>query len=313
MRAIVTSVLIFFTIISPGQIGAKKHAGNITGTWINDAQGLKLILTPQGTGEFREEAIKYVKHNDKLHVSKSDITTIYTCQINGDELILSGGDLKESIMFKRGIPVATGLTQQEISEYNIPKELLGFWIGYNETIEFKPDAQCIYRDRPWPYLVSADVITLQTVQGNFIMHYKITGKDLHLSFGGADHIYQRQQAADSVATKPTHALDTTLIGKWCYGFVPSGTSISNTECFYLNSDGTYVYTTEAAKSDKGDDTTQSSDTGLWWREGTQLFLDSNGQGRAAYTIRKMNHSKTGDPMIVLNGKNYISYERRRPW
>jgi len=295
------------------QIGSKKHLGNITGNWVNDSLNLRLILTPHGTGEFRGDAVQYVKHADKLHISKSAVTTVYTFALVGDILTLSGGDLDNAVTFRRTAPIASGLTQHEISEQNIPKELLGLWTGYNETIEFKPDAQCIYRDRPWPYLVSNDVIKLQTVQGNFIMHYKIQSDNLHLTFNGADHVYTRHVESVNEHIEPVHKLDTTLIGRWCYGFVRSGSSASNSECFQLNDDGTYVYMAEAIKQNVASDTTRSTDTGNWWSEGTQLFLNSANQGKAAYTLKKMNHPKTGDAMIVLNGKNYISYDRRKPW
>jgi hypothetical protein len=300
------------------QIGSKKHNGVIAGFWINNQTGFKLVLNPEGSGEFNGEGITYVTHGNKLHVTRSAVTTIYDTQLEGNLLTLSAGDLASPVTLTRTHPIATGLTTQEISEQDIPQPLLGIWEGYNETIEFKPDAQCVYRGKPWPYTVADSVITLQTPQGNFIMKYYLSidtiGADtLHLSFYGADHLYTRHTDEDAAQSEPVHKIDSTLVGNWCYGFVLSGTSQSNSECFQFNADGTYLYITEKAKKSSEAGASKSTDTGQWWSEGTQILLRSSGQGRAAYTIKKMNHPKTGDAMVVLNGKNYISYDKRKPW
>ena len=58
---------------------------------------------------------------------------------------------------------------------------------------------------------------------------------------------------------------------------------------------------------------QSSDTGTWQVQGNRLHYQSRTRGKGSYQLQKINHPKTGDPMIVLDGEPYVTFYQKAPW
>jgi hypothetical protein len=329
-------VMLITSITAASQIGAKTQQSKIYGIWTNNDFGFQmtLMLNADGTGEFDGEVIKFIVQGDKLQVTQQGVTNAYTYLLQNNALTLSGGDLEKAIIFARqgGDAPAPEIDQTKTIKdsgpvADIPKNLLGLWSGYNETIEFKPDAQCIYRGQPWPYTVSNNVITLQTPQGNFLMAYKITGNQLDLTVNGKNFTYTKGAAPANTTSNnaPTSSggknLDMSLVGKWCYVNVYSGNSggSSSSECITLKQDGTYEYYSESSRSVNtpqvyGGTSSQGSDRGQWWTEGGRIFYNSPTSGQGSYKLEKRNHPKnTSDPMIVLDGKTYVTFYNKPAW
>jgi hypothetical protein len=117
-----------------------------------------------------------------------------------------------------------------------------------------------------------------------------------------------------------------LAGKWCYINVSSSSnaSISSSECITIYANGTYEYYSESSGSASGtnqygDQTfsggtaSQSSDRGMWRLDGNTLNVQSQSSGFKTYTFQKMNHPKNKDPMIVIDGRTFVTYYQKQPW
>jgi hypothetical protein len=317
MRLPVLFIFIIFCCDHSGaQIANSKHDGVIAGTWVtqDSINQMMLVLDSHGTGQLNGHPIKFTTHHhNKLHITDASVTTIYTYDLTGSVLKLSGEGLDKPILLQRGSSAihTTTTNTHDNSEHNIPKNLLGLWKGYNETIQFKPDAQCLYRGKIWPYIVSNNIITLQTPQGNFIMTYTINDRDLHLAFGGADHVYTKEVTVELVQTPEGKTLDLSMAGKWCY-IIPSSGNGKSSECMIFNHDGTYEYSTETTQT-ANVKASLYSDTGTWWLEKNQIFFKTEKQGEGSYTFEKFNHPETGDAMISFDGKTFASSSNHAPW
>jgi hypothetical protein len=84
------------------------------------------------------------------------------------------------------------------------------------------------------------------------------------------------------------------------------------ECFQHNPDGTSTYAYEGSMSASapgmsGGTASQSSDSGRWSYNGTQLTAHSGNGKVSTYTLEKRNHPKNKrDPMICLNGTCFVT-------
>jgi hypothetical protein len=324
------------TSICTAQIGAKTQQGKIHGIWQNNDFGyqMTLMLNTDGTGEFDGEPIQFSTQGNKLSVTAEGITTNYSYTLQGNALTLSGGDLEQAITFKKqggqttasqNTQASTSTSQKTTTASSLPKNLLGVWSGYSETIEFKSNGQCIYRGQTIPYSVSGNYITLSTAEGNFMMGYAVSGNQLNLQFNNQTFTYSKGGAGATTTGKTTttagkNKLDMSLVGQWCYMNVNSTSSggSSTSECIRLKEDGTYEYSFESSRSVNTNDisggtASQDSDRGTWWVEGNRIFYQSNTKGQGSYELVKRNHPKTNDAMIVLDGRTYVTYYNRPSW
>lgn len=294
---------------------------------------MTLMLNTDGSGEFDGEPIRFSTQGDKLSVTQNGVSNTYTYVLSGNFLKLSGGDLDQAITFTRqgsapsNQSATTASTNQTATNQSasLPKNLIGVWSGYNETLEFKSSGECVYRGQAYRYSVSGNIITLETVQGNFLMEYAVTGNQLNLTVNGQKVVYTKGNAASTNTTGTVKSgkgnLDMTLVGQWCYMNVYSTYSggSSSQECITLKADGTYEYFSESSRSVNtntvvGGTSSQNSDRGTWWTEGNRIYYNSPTNGQGSYQIEKRNHPKnTSDPMIVLDGRTYVTATRKNPW
>jgi hypothetical protein len=306
---IFAATLILAAQFCNAQIGAKAQSGKLQGIWTNNEFGFQmmLMLNADGSGEFDGESIKYTSQGDKLVVTQSGTSNTYAYVLKGNELTLSGGDLEKAITS---------------ANTNIPKELLGSWTGYGETVEFKADGKSIIRGQSVPFTVSGNNLTLQTAQGNIMMAFSVNGNSLNMIANGQNFTYTRAGGGSASPTTNVGGknLDMSLVGKWCYMKVSSSYSggSSTEECITLKEDGTYSYYYESSRSVNTSDlsggtASQDSDSGTWWVEGNQIFYNSRTQGQGSYQLEKRNYPKTGDPMIVLNGRTFVTAYNRPGW
>jgi hypothetical protein len=83
----------------------------------------------------------------------------------------------------------------------------------------------------------------------------------------------------------------------------------------LNADGSYVWHWEVVDTNSlGGAWGQEDDRGTWSATDSSLTLRSNEGRTSTMTLEKRNHPKnTNDPMIVLDGKAYVTATTRSPW
>ena len=330
-------LVLFLETQSLAQIGAKIQQGDkIQGTWQNAQFGyqMTLLLNENGTGEFDGESITYKAQAGKMQITQAGQTTAYSYSLQGNSLTLSGGDLDAAITFSRagskqnatGNPTVTQQTAtQPTTTSSTNAALIGLWTGQGETIEFKPDGQCVYLGNTFQYQLSTGHITLMTPQGNALIAYSVNGKQLNMTVNGQNFIYTKGGANNSQTLAATNATGSgrvamELVGKWCWTNVNSTNSggSSSSTCIALNANGAYEYASERSMDTNTNSfwagtSSQTNDAGTWWVQGDRIFYNSRTRGQGSYRLQKMNHPKTGDPMIVLDGEPYVTFFQKAPW
>ncbi len=310
------------------QIGAKAQQGKIQGVWTNSDFGyqMTLMLNTDGSGEFDGEIIAYSLQGTRLTVKQQGQTTVYDVVLSVNTLRVSGGDLEQAITFQRqGSSGSTSTTSAATTTTagNVPKNLLGIWSGYGETLEFKSNSECVYRGQTFSYGMAGNQITLETGQGSIPMQYAISGNQLTIVLNGQTFLYTKGASSASGHSQSKTAngkADQALVGQWCYVNVYSSNSggSSSTECITLKADGTYEYYSESSRSVNtntvvGGTSSQGSDRGTWSVQGDRIYYNSQSQGSGSYQLVKKNHPKTNDPMIVLDGRTYVTQTIKSPW
>lgn len=107
-----------------------------------------------------------------------------------------------------------------------------------------------------------------------------------------------------------------LIGKWCYmsNVTSSDGGRMSNECITFYENGTFEYYTESASSgSSGGYASQSSDKGTWTVSESTIQVESNSNGPASYSYLKQNHPKNGDPMLIIDGRAFVTYYNKSPW
>ena len=109
-----------------------------------------------------------------------------------------------------------------------------------------------------------------------------------------------------------------LCGKWVYysgGSTYTGGGYSVERSVTFHPDGSYLYQGESSNSGgNGASSGAGSDRGRWWIDGEILCAQSSITGELKrYPIELRNHPKTRDPMIVIDGDNYVTATQRDPW
>jgi hypothetical protein len=323
MKNLVATLLLLLPGLLLAQIGAKVQQSKIHGTWKAQLAGIEmtLVLNADGTGSFDGDKIRYTAQNGKINltiISESE-TLVYDYILQGNSLIVSGGDLEEKVTFTRsglGVDNAAKPTATSIS-------IVGVWSGNNETIEFTKESKCLYQGQTFQYQVTGNQITVQTPQGNLVMPYAVSGNNLSLTINGQIFNYTKNGAVQSNTNAQVSGKHVApeLVGKWCYVNVNSTNSggSSTEQCITLQADGTYEYYSESSRSVNtnaysGGTNSQDSDRGTWSYDGSRIHYTSTmGNGSGSYLLEKRNHPKNNDPMIVLDGQTYVTQYQKAPW
>jgi hypothetical protein len=311
------------------QIGAKTQQTKITGVWNNSQFGyqMTLLLKPDGSGEFDGESIKYSTNTNKLLITQSGQTITYTFELQDNLLTLSGGDLDDKVTFTKGgterNQSLVAITQEAATKQDSKSKLIGVWSGNGETIEFKDNGQCIYLGNTFPYEESQGHVILTTQQGKAMFAYTIQGDQLNLTANGQKVTYTRgaaNQSAQANSQNKNGDIAQELVGKWCWTNVTSTNSGGSTSsrCIVLNANGTYEYASERSMDTNTNafyagTSSQGSDRGTWYVQGDRIYYNSQTSGQGSYQLQKINHPKTRDPMIVLDGEAYVTFYQKPSW
>jgi hypothetical protein len=340
MKTLAAFVFAFLAISATAQIGAKTQQNEIHGVWQNNSFGyqMTLMLNTDGTGEFDGESIKYIAKDNKfaMTIVAESQTINYNYNLQGNSLVVSGGDLEVPVTFTRNgsankptssntKPSNSNTNSNSNSNLNTDKNLIGLWSGNGEAIEFTPAGQCNYVGQTYSYQILNGQVILHTQQGNLMMAYSVKGNVLSLTINGQTIQYTKgavttpQNISQGSAAGKRVAQE--LVGKWCYINVNTTNSggSSSDECITLKTDGSYEYYRESSRSVNtnaysGGTNSQGSDRGTWTYDGAKIYYtSSSGAGSGSYTLEKKNHPKNNDPMIVLDGKTYVTFYQKAPW
>lgn len=317
---------------SPSGLGGRRSqtavAGstpsNPEGTW--ETQGphgvIRLVLKPDGTGTFGGGPVRWQFNQGILSLTGPNGTTVmYNAALAENTLIVSGGNLTQPVVFKKAAPEVGSAGPKTGGEGKSRDGLVGRWQGPAGIVEVKADGTMLIQGVPYRYNVQGDTLTLIGNDGSLPVPFRLDGDSLTMTLRGQVVTLKRIAADGAGQAAGPGGIAAELVGKWCYFSSFSATSGGGSmtdECFTLFANGTYQYHREGnisayAPGIHGSTASQTDDTGTWRLSGTTITVVSRTQGASTYTLEKRNHPKTGDPMLCLDGRCFVTYNQRPPW
>lgn len=341
-----TIIFLLFTMVGFAQIGQKipNTKTGLTGTWVNKDFGydMKLQLSDNGKGIFEDEAITYTVVGSKINMKFEEETIAYNFKLSGNTLTLSGGDLDNPVSFTKNGSSSSSSTKSNISTTTTKNseekssktdKLIGKWTTEGADIEFKPNGKGIYNGNPFTYTVNGNTLTSTDNTGTNTFFFMFLGESLSMSGAGINVVltkghkgYKAETTNNTTANNAGSSnsvaggIDQSIVGKWCWVKASGNTqaSSSSSKCININGNGTYTYSAEGSISGYGGgyyggSSSQSADNGTWKVVGNKIHVNSRSQGFQILSFEKRNHPKNGDPMIVIDGDTYVTYNQRPSW
>ncbi len=290
----------------------------VLGLWKNEQFGFSMVLqlNHDGSGAFDDKALQYTVNGNVLMVTIDLESIAYSFSVNGNQLILSGGDLNGRVIFSRAAGTdSSKATERSLAFSATSHQLIGLWSGDGEMIEFKGDGTCRYGGSLFPYSISQGHLILETGAGKAIFEYVFEEGDLVLIANGQKSRYTRPAGSTGTSQAKLGAknpLD--LVGRWCY--LNMTTQAQSSRCITLNADGTYTYATENARNVlvSGSASSKRVDSGTWFVAGDRMYYQSMSGESGSYRLEKRNHPQNGNhPMIVLDDEPFVTTMQRPPW
>ena len=305
-----------------------QHDSQLFGSWRTKGSPvvIRLTLNPDGTGTLDQTPIKFTVRGSQLIVNEEGEVNNYTFKINGDEMLVSGGDLDAPLTFMRqGTGKGLGGHKNQPSTgQGIPQTqqretgLVGRWQSSEATVQINEDGTLTLNGASYRYSVNGNTITLASNEGSAQFPFQLSGDTLQVLVDGRTVLYKRvtgESGGENVAAN-AGGNPANLFGKWCYMAnvnLSNGGRMSN-RCFTLYPNGTYEYYSETSSSGPiASSASQESDSGTWTATNTTITRNSSTRGTETYSLEKRNHPKTGDPMLVIDGDAYVTYAQRAPW
>lgn len=243
-------ILVAAVSVSPAVLAADA----IVGTWEHEAGGQRHVVTfdADGSGKMDDTKITWSISGQKLAIVANGDTNSYSFKLEGDSLVVSGGDLDAPMTFARkttakktglgGLKKDGGTGGAKTDPAPDPEKkgatVLGTWKGGDgSTIDITKDTLKL-GGNDIPLEITADAFTLTGKQGQKVKWpYKLDGDSLEIVVGGQKQLWKRVGAGTPAATdKPVadkpRPRAKTLVGKW---EAVDGTIIQ------FNADGTFIY------------------------------------------------------------------------
>lgn len=325
-------LLLTISTAATAQLGSKVQA-LLPGRWINTEYGYTLVLElkADGSGSFDGEAIRYkILENKQLEISGGGSTNRYDYSFDGKQLQLKGGDIEGVMRFVREGQQNSPPKAETNSVPANATGLVGSWQGHGETVRFDANGRCSFQGMEFNYQQKGNQLVFSTQQGSVQADYQLEGDRLTMILNGQTFRYVREGSAQSNVAAPTSGASRNpaeLAGKWCYVYVQNittnsggGTGGSSSEaCIVIQPDGSYTFNSERSMSTNtegywGGTNSASSDQGSWWVENGRLYYRSARTGQqGSFALEKVNHPRNNDPMLVLDGKTYVTQYQKAPW
>jgi hypothetical protein len=332
-----------------GAGGSSPGPGPV-GTWETSTPNgpLRLALKPDGTGTFGPGAVRWQYSQNVLTlVGPSGTPVAYNVAISGNAMTITGGGLTEAVVFRAAglaaagtasagpgaAPGASGAPSQSGVRGGGQaggggqgggvggSSLVGSWQGPQGLIQIMADGKMFIQNTAYRYTVQGNTLTLIGNDGSLPMPFQLNGNSLTVSLNGQTAVLTRVTGAAQGGSGGGGAGIAELAGKWCYfsSFSANAGGGSMTdECFTINANGTYSYHREGSISAYaggmyGGTASQTDDRGTVQLQGTILMVNSQSQGASSYNVTKRNHEKTGDAMLCLDGRCFVTAYQRPAW
>jgi len=239
-------------------------------------------------------------------------TIMYNASFAADSMTLSGGNMPQPTVWTRvrGAPSAVA------SNPGQSEGLAGTWEGPQGLVQINNDGSILVGGEWCRYTVQGSVITLISAGGTVSLPFQLDGDTLRVEANGQLITLRRQPSQEQQERARGGSNPQELAGKWCY--LASTTTYASSRmsdaCLVLYANGAYEYSGESSTSAPlGSVVSQQYDSGSWTATETTITAHSRSQGTKTYRLQKMNHPKNGDPMLVLDGQWFVTYNQRPPW
>ena len=317
----------------------------LAATWKNSQEGYEIILiiNKNGTGSLEGEAFSYQVSGNQFKMITDYGTVVYTYNLAGNLLTLSGGDLDYPLTFSStqsdtksnaastNLNSLTGNNNSTISQKSSKtgEDITGTWQGSGGTVIFRSDGIMVYNNINYYYSAQNGTLTLTGTDGSQSINYSLNGNSLTLSFGGQSAVYSKTTGSTDAGknvnrtSNSSGEIDRSMVGKWCvsstYVNNYQGGGSSHSECVILNDNGTYEYYSEGSVSGYSMDqsywggaSSQGVDKGTWKVSGNLLIATSTSGETKTYQFYKQNN-KNNEPALIIDGKEFATYYSKPPW
>ncbi len=311
-------------------VGGGGNETALLGTWA--AQGMQFTFMPGGKMRYNDKSMDYTANGSTLYCNNAQagVEVTYQYQINQGHLILKNNGNTLMLQKKSG-----NVQQGNVANNNGRKPgFLGSWVSANnEHLTMMEGGRMTLEGYELTYTYDANTITVNAPSGSVVFTYTINGNNFNVTNSGVTSYYKRAGSGNNNGGNNANAggggsIDRSMVGKWSVmstsggGYNSQGSS-SSSEYFVLNANGTYEYHSESSRSVSGYDQygdqtiaggTNGSgyDQGTWSVKGNVLIANSRTRGIQQYPFQKRNN-KNGDPCIVIDGTEYVSYYQKAPW
>jgi hypothetical protein len=309
---------------APQSTSGNNAAGkDLLGTWA--AQGMQFTFKEGGLMLYNDKTMEYTVSGKTLYCQndQAGVRVNYEYEISKNYLMLKNNGNTIMLQKKNGSPDA-GRSNNSISGDNRPP-FLGNWISTeNEHLSLMDGGKMKLENYDLTYTYDARTLTVNAPNGAVTFSYKLSGGILSVTApGGKISTYQKEGAGNSNGYNNNQqsaqgGIDQTMVGKWCIAKTSSGGynssgSYSSSECFVLEANGTYQYSSEGSRSvDAGSTASQGADRGTWSVQGSTLIARSQTGAVNQYQFVKKN-SANGDPCLVINGTSFVTYYNKPSW
>jgi hypothetical protein len=296
---------------------------DLLGTW--EAQGMQFTFKEGGIMLYNDKTMEYTVKGKTLYCQndQAGVSVTYDYEISKNYLMLKNNGNTIMLQKKNGSQDA-GRSNNSIAGGNRPP-FLGNWISTeNEHLSLMDGGRMKLENYDLTYTYDAGTLTVNAPNGAVTFSYKLSGGILSVTApGGKISTYQKEGTANTKGYNNNQqstqgGIDQTMVGKWCIAKTSSGGynttgSSSSSECFVLEANGTYQYSSEGSRSvDAGSVASQGADRGTWSVQGSTLIARSQSGTVNQYQFVKRN-SANGDPCLVINGTSFVTYYNKPSW
>ncbi|MBL7729397.1 MAG: hypothetical protein JNM68_17005 [Dinghuibacter sp.] len=315
--------------MAPAGNAGNAAANNLLGSW--EAQGVRFTFLPNGKLLYNDKTMNYTVNGSTLYCNNAEagVEVTYQYEISQGHLLLNYNG--NTVMLKKA---KGGNNNNDVVNNPAPVQsrtskpaFLGSWVStQNNQLTMMEGGKLTLDGYDLSYTWDARSITLITPDGNMTFSYTINGDNFNVTYAGITTYYKRVKGGAASTQQGAAAgggsIDRTMVGRWGRegasggGYNSSGGS-NYSEYFILNGDGTYEYYGESSRAGYGGNmyggaSGSGGDRGTWRVKGNTIIAVSKTQGTQYYTFEKRNN-KYGDPCIVLDGTEYVSYYKKAPW
>ncbi len=323
-------------------VKAKAAAGKLAGTFESQGQpyifqatraGSQLTLITDGTTHVLERAVAPVTappaiagewqgQSGVVRVNADGTAIIgdktHRWTLDGNVITFSGNGESIKVPFEIAGNTWTwkfpegrlALTRITAGESN----LAGSWQGPSGNVQINLDGTATVGGVIYRYTQAGNQLTLGGPDGTFVATVQRAGDSMTWVVNGKTLTFQR--AATTWAIGGGGGLLPELVGKWCQA--TNLNNYSRSACFTLLADGSFQYAGDFSASGQlpggaYGTASDNNDAGTWTATANSITATSKKTGVRTFLLEKRNHSKTGDPMLVLDGAAFTTAYQKAPW